>query len=325
MTESFADMTPTATLSATSTAANTAVERYFEISLFLLIATGFLTLASTGRLDFLSLFFILGVLATRAILLVRDRTVVIPEKYANFATVVYAFFFAADFFLLSGSFVVSTVHLVLFIMAFKIFSVQRERDHVYLALLSFAMVLAAALLTVDSVFFFAFCLFLVLATSTFVSMEMRRSAAKATAQAREVEVTRRRLARWLSATSVLLVAGTIIGGFFIFFILPRPSGGYLNSLAQNNQFVTGFSNDVMLGRIGELKRSSEVLMHIQISGDDHGEHSDLKWRGIGLSLFDGQRWTNLAKQCLIHAAPEGYFQVQVSDPRSPCYSENTKE
>jgi transglutaminase-like putative cysteine protease len=303
----------------------TAVERYFEVSLFLLIATGFLTLASTGRLDILSLLFMLTVLGARAVLLVRDRSIVIPEKWSTFATILYALFFAADFLLVSRNFVSSMVHLVLFIMAFKIFSVQRERDHLYLAVLSFGMVLLAALLTVDSIFFFAFCLFLILATSTFVSMEMKRSAANATARAHEVEVTRRRLARWLSATSVILVVGTIASGFFIFFILPRPSGGYMNSLAQTNQFVTGFSNDVMLGRIGELKRSSEVVMHIQISGDEHGEHSDLKWRGVGLSLFDGQRWTNPAKQCLIHAAPEGYFQVQVSDAKSACYSENTKE
>lgn len=305
--------------------ARTAVERYFEVSLFLLIATGFLTLASTGRLDILSLLFMLGVLGTRAMLLARNRTIVIPEKWSTFATVIYALFLVTDFFLLSGSFVVSTVHLVLFIAAFKIFSVQRERDHLYLAVLSFAMVLAAALLTVDSVFFFAFCLFLILATSTFVSMEMKRAAAAATARAHEVEVTRRRLARWLSATSVLLVAGTVVSGFFIFFILPRPSGGYLNSLAQSNQYVTGFSNDVMLGRIGELKQSHEVVMHIQISGDDHGAYTEQKWRGVGLSLFDGQRWTNPAKQCFIHAAPEGYFQTQIADTASACYSDSPKE
>src|SRR5579864_5718288 len=36
----LADMKPTATLITTRTAANSAVERYFEVSLFLLIATG---------------------------------------------------------------------------------------------------------------------------------------------------------------------------------------------------------------------------------------------------------------------------------------------
>src|SRR5205085_7868746 len=180
--------------------------------------------------------------------------------------------------------------------------------------------LAAALFTGDSTFFFAFCLFTLLATSTFVSMEMRRSAARATALAREVEVSAKRLARWLSAASVLLVMGTIAAGFLIFFILPRQSGGYLNSLAESNQFVTGFSNDVTLGRIGELKQSSAVVMHVQIFGDDHGAYANLKWRGVGLSQFDGRRWTNPAKQCLIRPAPEGYFQIQTSNPNSPCFS-----
>jgi len=309
---------------APSSLARSAVERYFEVSLFLLIATGFFTLASTGRLDLLSLIVISSALIARALLLARNRTVVLPEHWANLATVAYVAFYAADYFLLSGSFLVSTVHLVLLIISFKIFSVQRQRDHVYLALLSFAMVLLAALFTVESTFFFAFCLWVVLATSTFVSMEMKRAAARATALAREAEVTRKRLARWLSATSVLLVVGTILAGFLIFFILPRQSGGYLNSLAQNNQFVTGFSNDVTLGRIGELKQSSAVVMHIQIYGDDHGAFTNLKWRGVGLSMFDGRRWSNPAKQCLIRPAPEGYFQVQVSNPNSPCFSERPK-
>ena len=111
---------PAGPLAAHSSSARSAVERYFEVSLFLLIATGFLTLASTGRLDFLSLIFISGVLITRALLLARNRTVVIPERWANLATVAYVAFYAADYLLLSRSFVVSSVHLVLFIMAFKV-------------------------------------------------------------------------------------------------------------------------------------------------------------------------------------------------------------
>src|SRR5258708_33229425 len=83
---------------------------------------------------------------------------------------------AMDYFLISRSFINATVHLTLFSMAVKLFGVYRERDNIYLALLAFGMVLSAAVLTVDSSFFFALALFLLLATATFISMEMRRSA-----------------------------------------------------------------------------------------------------------------------------------------------------
>ena len=55
------------------------------------------------------------------------------------------------------------MHLVLFGMVVRLFSVQKERDHYMLAVLSFLMVLAAAVLTVDSVFLFAFAGFMVMA------------------------------------------------------------------------------------------------------------------------------------------------------------------
>ena len=59
----------------------------------------------------------------------------------------------------------------------RLFSLQRPRDHYMLAVLSFLMVLAAAVLTVGSVFLLSFAGFLLVAVVTFVLMEMRHSVA----------------------------------------------------------------------------------------------------------------------------------------------------
>ena len=59
----------------------------------------------------------------------------------------------------------------------RLFSLQRTRDHYMLAVLSFLMVLAAAVLTVGSVFLLSFAGFLLVAVITFVLMEMRHSVA----------------------------------------------------------------------------------------------------------------------------------------------------
>ena len=71
--------------------------------------------------------------------------------------------------------------MVLFSMVIKVFSVRRDRDLVYLAVLSFLMLLAAAVLTIDSLFLLNFSLFILVAIATFVSMEMRRSEREALA------------------------------------------------------------------------------------------------------------------------------------------------
>ena len=90
------------------------IERYFEVSLFLLVVTGFITLLSTGRLDPLSLAMVSLALITRGVLLLRNRSAVIPEKYDTTLTLSYVLFYAADYFLISDSFVTASVHLVLF-------------------------------------------------------------------------------------------------------------------------------------------------------------------------------------------------------------------
>ena len=54
-------------LSTSATTVPPAIERYFQISLFLLLITGFVTLAGTGKLDIFSVVFVMTALAVRAL------------------------------------------------------------------------------------------------------------------------------------------------------------------------------------------------------------------------------------------------------------------
>src|SRR5208283_1973992 len=152
-----------------------AIDHYFEIALYLLVLTGFATLASTGGLDLPSIALVGLALAARGYLLAKRRPVIISERWTTPLTIAYFVFFAADYFLVSRSFLPATVHLALFGVVVRMFSLRRERDHVMLAILAFLMVLASAVLTVDSVFLFSFAAFMLMAVGTFVLMEMRRS------------------------------------------------------------------------------------------------------------------------------------------------------
>ena len=275
-----------------STFRNT-IEQYFQVCLLLLIVAGFAILVSTGRLDSLSILGVSAALVFRAYLMLRGRTLQIPERWTSYLTLVYVLFYAADIFLVSGNFVAATIHLVLFIMVMKVFSVQRDRDHLYLAIISFLEVLAAAVLTVDTVFFGAFCVFLLLAVATFISMEMRRSAAAASGALPGTTMPNaaRRMARSLSSIALLMTTSVVLGAVGIFFVLPRLSAGYLSAYAAKNEFVSGFSDRVQLGEIGRIKQSDTEVMHIEIEGD-RGGYADLKWRGMALALFDGKVWSN---------------------------------
>jgi transglutaminase-like putative cysteine protease len=288
-----------------------AIERYFQVSLYLLVLTGFGTLASTGTLDAPAVLLVGMALLVRGYFLGRRVDATISTRWTNYLTIGYVACYVVDYTLLSENFLPATVHLVLFGMVVRLFSAQKDRDHYMLAVLSFLMVLAAAVLTVDSVFLIAFAGFMLMAVATFVLMEMRRSSQTATIPAREPvdPMTYRRMAFFLGGASPALVVLILAGASAIFFVLPRMSVGYLSSYAAGNDMATGFSDQVQLGRIGQIQQSSAVVMHVQIDGDKHGAY-DLKWRGISLHVFDGKSWSNPTEQSPLFRQHDGRFALE---------------
>ena len=272
------------------------VQRYLLTALYLMVVTGFITLATTGELDFPSLLIVGAAVLFRGYVLIARNTFVLSALWTTALTLAFTAFFVIDLFVLSGSFVSATVHYVLLLVIVRLWSARRNRDYVFLAVLAFLMVLAAAVLTVDSTFLFMFTAFTLAAVPTFILMEMRRSSEEATVQAHELSVpAQRQMVTWLSGASPILMLLILVGASVIFFILPRLSGGYLSAYTKSNELASGFSNRVELGRIGQIQQSNAVVMHIQIQGDHRGAY-DLKWRGVTLSMFDGRTWSNPLEQ-----------------------------
>ncbi|HYL11888.1 MAG TPA: DUF3488 and transglutaminase-like domain-containing protein [Terriglobales bacterium] len=284
------------------------IERYFEVALYLMVLTGFATLAQTGQLDPLTVLLVIGALAVRGYFLIRQHASVLSEHTTKYLTLAFAVWYLADFFYISGTFIAATVHLVLALMVVRLFSAHRNRDYVFLSILSFLLVLAASVLTVDSTFLVAFSAFLLAAVVTFILLEMRRSAAAATVRARELieGKSEKRLGWHLAGTSPVLVFFILVGATAIFFVMPRISAGYFSAYAPSSELAAGFSDRVELGRIGEIQQSDSVVMHVQIDGDQRGGY-DLKWRGIALSMFDGRNWSSPHRQIVVPRVSDGRF------------------
>jgi protein-glutamine gamma-glutamyltransferase len=292
-----------------------AIERYFNVALYLLVLSGFGTLASTGGLDLPAVVMVGLALALRGFQLLTRREFAIPERWTTVLTLIYVVIYLADYFFLSRSFLTATVHLVLFAMVVRLFSLQRTRDHYMLAVLSFLMVLAAAVLTVGGVFLFSFAGFLLVAVITFVLMEMRHSVAAEPTHAQDPRVASpsvlpptRGMAYGLLAIAPALMLMILAGSFLIFFLLPRVSSHYLSAYTPTSDVSTGFTDRVQLGRIGQIQQSSAVVMHIEIQNDLQGGY-DLKWRGIALSNFDGRTWSNSYEQTQVRPAGDGLYRL----------------
>ena len=316
-------MTPEPTKSVASPLTR-AIDYYFELALYLLVLTGFATLASTGGLDLPSMVLVGLALAIRGYLLAKRQPFVISERWTTPLSIAYFVFFAADYLIFSHSFLPATVHLALFGVVVRMFSLRRERDYIMLAILAFLMVLASAVLTVDSVFLFSFSGFLLMAIGTFVLLEMRRSAHAASVQARHSNDPRegRHLAFSLARVIPALMLMILLGGIVMFFLLPRISAGYMGGYSFGTDFSSGFSDHVQLGQIGQIQQSNAVVMHVQIDGDTLGRY-DLHWRGVTLANFDGHTWSNPRDQFILRRLPDNRFAVPRSSEGLSSYATRT--
>src|SRR5579859_6576539 len=266
-----------------------AVDRFFDVSLFTMVLVGFLSLASTGKLDVPTLLLVLVALGARAWQFLTANSFQLSVEVTSRLTILYFAFGVLDFFFISGEIVSTSVHVVLFVLVVKLFSLQTRRDHLYLAVISFLMILSAAILTVDG-------FFLLVAATTFISLEIKNSMQNAldkegSSIADDTSATApKRLSKSLTKASAWMVVSTVIVATAIFFLLPRTSAGYMSTLAQRNDFASGFSDEVKLGEIGRIQLSSSVVMRVRFNSKNVPH--DLHWRGVALANFDGTRWFN---------------------------------
>jgi protein-glutamine gamma-glutamyltransferase len=298
-----------------------AVQRYFEVSLYLLVSTGVLAITTTGKLDLFSTLAPPAALIYKGIRLWRGRGPEISSRVATWLVLAYFLFFPMDLWFFSRNLaagapnealyaaLLSAIHLVLFATLVRLYSATTNRDYAFLAVLAVACMLASAILTVETGFLVALGVFLVLAVSTFVALEIRRSASGAVSPPIDPESPlAHRLNRALGITSVLVAISALALGMAIFFLIPRFTTGYLSALNLQPNLMTGFSDNVSLGEIGRIQKSSAVVMRIRVDGDP-GRAQDVHWRGIVLTNFDGQHWFTPQQDATVvsSSAEDGYW------------------
>jgi hypothetical protein len=277
------------------------VQRYFEVSLLLMLGTGFATVATTGKLDLISITGVTAALAVKLTGHIRGNNYSVSARTVTRVSIFYIVFFLLDFLAFSvgptalDSMLNATVHLILFTAVVKVFSAQTYRDYAYLATLSFLMMLSSAILTVGTTFLAFFTLYLIFAISTLISYDIKKSSERAS-RAPEgpfsgAAKNRIALENALTGTTIGLTLGIVVLAGVIFFVIPRYRTGYLTAMGTQAQNITGFSESVNLGDIRKIKRSGLVVMRVTVEGNPR-QFVGVKWRGLALTSFDGRHWYN---------------------------------
>jgi hypothetical protein len=278
------------------------VQRYFEISLLLMLGTSFVTLATTGKLDLVSIVVVSGALLTKLSSYARDVDYSLSPRQVTRLAIFYILFYGLDFLIFSSGpapldrMLQATVHLVLFTTVIKVFSARRYRDYGYLATLSFLMMLASAVLTVGTNYLACFTLYVLFSISTFISYDIKRATELARRPPegpfRAPGQNRTALEKALMSTTLALALGIVVLAAALFFVIPRYRTGYLTGMGMQAQSITGFAEHVNLGDIRKILRSSIVVMRVKVVDGSPRSFQGVKWRGVGLTSFDGQHWYN---------------------------------
>jgi len=223
--------------------------------------------------------------------------------------------------------VTALAHLIVFLSAIKLLQVKKDRDWVFLYLISFFEVLLAAGLSFSPVFLGTLTLYLLCGLSAVTAFEIqkaRRSLAPAETRllvppdSRVFKKSGQRSWRTTEAARLPVVAVSLLILIFVlalplFLIAPRSGAAALTRSGGALPNFVGFSENVTLGQIGTLKQSDDVVMRVRV--EDAQPQRELRWRGVALDEFTGMGWKKSAQARQLDIIQErgGYFKIDTTE------------
>ena len=208
-------------------------ERFFRISLFFVVLISVTTLSITGKLDPITTVLAPALVLYKGFRWWRGFPTELKSTTATRLVLGYLLLFPVDALFVSRqlaagipdpalyAIVLAAVHFLIFVTIVRLYSATTDRDALFLAMLSFACLLGAAIFTVDTYFLVFFVAFLIFAVATFVGLEIRRGASNSIYPEMEAQPARaRRFYRALGLASLTVAIGGILLGSVFFFFLP---------------------------------------------------------------------------------------------------------
>ena len=222
--------------------------------------------------------------------------------------------------------VTALAHLIVFLAAVKLLQQKKDRDWVFLYLISFFEVLLAAGLSFSPIFLFSLSVYMLCGLTTILAFEIRKSKRGMAETETRLLVApdsgifknARRYKRGVAARRLPLVAVFLFVLIFIlalplFLLAPRSGAAMLSRSGSTLTNFIGFSENVTLGAIGSLKRDDAVVMRVQL--EDAPGAREFRWRGVALDEFTGHSWRKSpeARRPVELKNERGFFQLGTTE------------
>lgn len=202
-------------------------------------------------------------------------------------------------------------HLIVFLSAVKLLQVKKDRDWVFLYLISFFEILLAAGLSFSPIFLVTLALYLLAGLSAVTAFEIQKARRvlplaetrllvppdsrvfKKRTGSRRSGLSRSTEAARLPFVAMVLLVLIFVLALPLFLIAPRSGAAAITRTSGGPAHFVGFSENVSLGEIGELKQDDAVVMRVKV--DQHLLGRRLRWRGVALDEFTGRGWRKSAE------------------------------
>ena len=223
--------------------------------------------------------------------------------------------------------VAALAHLIVFLAAVKLLQQKKDRDWVFLYLISFFEILLAAGLSFSPIFLVSLSIYMLCGLTTIVAFEIHKSKRSLAATETRLLVApdagifkhkRRYNKRTVEARRLPLVAVFLFVLIFIlalplFLLAPRSGAAMLSRSGSALTNFIGFSENVTLGAIGSLKKDNAIVMHVRL--DDVPNGREFRWRGVALDEFTGRGWRKSpeARRPLELKSERGFFQLGTTE------------
>jgi transglutaminase-like putative cysteine protease len=185
------------------------------------------------------------------------------------------------------------VHLLVFLVVARLFTLTSPRDARVVAFLVFFMLVAAASASFGLGFLFVFLAYLLLTTWLLLLQHVLTEAEAGPGRVVVGEAQPLGNARGLLILAVAASVATMAVTAVLFFVIPRVGLAALPFRGRMGPLVTGFSERVELGSYGQIQTDETVAMRVHVPEGTPAPETipDLRWRGIVFDTFDGRAWT----------------------------------
>ncbi len=280
----------------------------------LLALVGFFAISITGRVDPISISVFLVALILSFINERFGRQYYLSQNVVSVLAIILLIYVVSSITLLGVGIFDGILTFLIYTQVLKLLGRKGMRDIIQIYILSFFHFLAGTILTVDFSYGIAFIVYVALALWAIMAFNMRKESIEASSNDDPKVVTPLFLGITGGASIVIFIFTALI-----FISVPRLGSRFLmTDFLKPEVLSSGFSDEVKLGQVGQLKLDSSPVMRVRILNQSHETlPQPIYWRGLALDEFDGTVWrTGDSNHRLFVKNRDGITQVRETGNRA---------